>query len=500
MMAARTDSSMTLAHLLDGLAPAPAIEIDNLALDSRDVRGRCLFIAVSGSTTHGIQHVADALARGAVAVATDLPATDPRVQALQGRVPFVCLGNDRHIPALLASRLFAAPSESLSLVAITGTNGKSSIAWLVASALQRLARDSAVVGTLGSGRIDALAHQALTTPDAVSLQRRLRELADAGVSDVALEASSHALSQSRLAHIDIDIAVFSNLTRDHLDYHGTMEAYFEAKAALFTLPSLRARVIATDDAYGMTLWQRYPSESIRVSSAPLDSLPAQYVYVSTESVTLDGIRLVLESHVGSATIEAPLIGHFNVQNLALAFAVLLARGVSPMEAAGALSAVNAPPGRMQRIADSQLAVFVDYSHTPDALEQALLALRPHTSGRLFCVFGCGGERDRGKRAMMAAVAERIADVPVLTSDNPRSESVEQILEDMRAGLQGASAIIEPDRRAAIRRAIGDARNDDVVLIAGKGHEAFQTIAGQTLPFDDAIEARLALRARAVEDA
>ncbi|MEL7297189.1 MAG: UDP-N-acetylmuramoyl-L-alanyl-D-glutamate--2,6-diaminopimelate ligase [Pseudomonadota bacterium] len=499
MMAARTNNRVTLAQLMDGLAEAPAVDIDSLAIDSREVHGRCLFIAVSGLTTHGIEHVADALARGAVAVATDLPATDLRVQALQGQIPVVCIGDDRHVPALLASRLYAAPSESLSLVAITGTNGKSSVAWLVASALHGLAHDSAVMGTLGSGRIDALLNQTLTTPDAISVQRRLRELADDGVTDLALEASSHALSQSRLAHVDIDIAVFSNLSRDHLDYHGTMDAYFEAKAALFVLPSLTARIIATDDTYGLTLWQRYATEAIRVSTAPLDSLPAHYVFVSEQTLTIDGIRLTLNSHLGSATIDAPLIGQFNVQNLALAFAVLLARGFAPTEAARALSVVNAPPGRMQRIADSQLAVFVDYSHTPDALEQALLSLRPHTAGRLFCVFGCGGERDRGKRALMAAIAERIADVPVLTSDNPRSESIERILDDMSAGLRGSSAIIEPDRRAAIRSAIGEASVDDVVLIAGKGHERFQTIGGQSLPFDDAAEARLALRARAEED-
>ncbi|MFK8053924.1 MAG: UDP-N-acetylmuramoyl-L-alanyl-D-glutamate--2,6-diaminopimelate ligase [Woeseiaceae bacterium] len=500
MMAVSMSEPVVLKRLLAGIADAPELRVDSLSMDSRHIQGRCLFLALRGEQKHGMTFATQAVDAGAVAIVTDLPENDLRVQTLKRTVPVICIGTEKHLPALIASRFFDAPSERMNIVAVTGTNGKSSISWLISAALRELGESSAVMGTLGSGRLDALRKQQLTTPDPVSLQRRLAELNAEGVGFVALEASSHALVQARLAHTDIDIAMFSNLTRDHLDYHRDMDAYFEAKAALFAMPTLSERIISVDDEYGRQLFDRYADEAMAVSTAVLASRPDRFVCVQGAELSVDQTTLQLSSHRGDVEIRSSLIGDFNIQNLCLAFAALLALDVEAMAAAKALGLASPPPGRMQRVSSDKPAVFVDFSHTPDALRGALKTLRQQTVGALVCVFGCGGERDRGKRAEMAQVAEEHADRLVLTSDNPRGEPIDQIFDDMCGGLSREDHVVEPDRRQAIRAAISQAQADDVVLIAGKGHEAVQNIAGESLPFDDVIEARLAMRHRVGEGA
>ncbi|MEN7343955.1 MAG: UDP-N-acetylmuramoyl-L-alanyl-D-glutamate--2,6-diaminopimelate ligase [Pseudomonadota bacterium] len=493
MMAAKLDKTMRLDTLLAGIAPAPATEISGLTLDSKTLVRGSAFVAVQGATRHGFEFVDEALSRDAAAVITDLPETDLRVQALRRKLPVVSVAEDLRLPALLGSRFYAQPGDSLRIAAVTGTNGKSSISWLIAAALRAHGERSAIMGTLGSGPLRALRSQSLTTPDAITVQRRLSEFLGEGVTHVALEASSHALVQQRLAHSDIDIAVFSNLSRDHLDYHGSMDDYFEAKASLFEQQGLRDRIIATDDIYGQQLWQRYSDVAIQVSSTAIDDLPARFVCVRDAVQSVAGTQLTLSTDEGDVEVCTRLIGQFNIQNVCLAFAALRAHGLDPAAAADALADALPPPGRLQRVASGSPAVFVDFAHTPEALSLVLETLREGVSGKLICVFGCGGDRDKGKRPQMAAAAEAGADHLVLTSDNPRTEAIEEIIDGMLKGLTKKPSRIEFDRRAAIRAAIEMANDDDVVVIAGKGHEKFQVIDGQSLPFDDVLEARIALR-------
>lgn len=494
MMAARGHRTMSLTDLLAGITDAPDVAIGDVSLDSRSIGADGLFIAVQGHAHHGIEFVDQALVRGAVAIATDLAPEDLRVQALARRIPVLSIGRDRSTPALIAARWFEAPSERLRMLAVTGTNGKSSVSWLIAAALRVLGQPAGVIGTLGSGALNALRPESLTTPDAVSLQRRLAELNADGLTTVAIEASSHALDQARLAHVAIDVAVFSNLSRDHLDYHQDMASYFEAKAALFTCESLGERVIAIDDPWGRTLAARYP-DAVQVSSGTQSPDSDRFVIAEHLRMSAAGTEMEIVSHAGRVPFSSPLIGAFNVQNLLLAFAALQALGLDGADIAAALGASPAPPGRMQRAAAATPAVFVDFAHTPDALAAALVTLRALTDGALWCVFGCGGDRDRGKRALMAQAAEQHADQVLLTSDNPRSEAIEAIFDDMQQGLTRPPFAIIADRRDAIRSAVNAAADNDVILIAGKGHESQQAIGARRLPFDDLIEARLAIRDR-----
>lgn len=492
---------MTLAALLQGIATAPALAMSDLTLDSRAVATGGVFLALSGTARHGIEFADQACDRGAVAIITDLPQSDPRVSALGLSIPVISVPADTALASTLAVRFFADPTAHLDTVAVTGTNGKTSICWLVSNALERLGRAAAFMGTLGHGQPSALQPQSLTTPDAVSLQRYAYQLLQQNFSALVFEASSHAISQGRLAATSVDVAVFSNLTRDHLDYHGEMEAYFEAKAALFALPQIGVRICAIDDHYGRILWQRFADSAWAVTTESLASIPTAArtpgcVAVKQFVQTPTGLQVTLQRIEGEYEISSCLYGDFNVQNIALAFAALCAVGVAPDAAAASLAEVAPPPGRMQRVVDAQPAVYVDYCHTPAALHAALSTLRAHTDGHLWCVFGCGGERDRGKRPLMARAAQS-ADRVVVTSDNPRSEDPDRIIDDVVAGLDTAPIWCDPDRAAAIHYAISHAQRDDVVLIAGKGHERVQWIDGDCVPFDDVQVAETALHQRGV---
>jgi UDP-N-acetylmuramoyl-L-alanyl-D-glutamate--2,6-diaminopimelate ligase len=476
-----------------------------LRSDSRAVVAGDAFFAYPGERSDGRRHIAQAIERGAAAIVWEGDGF--------GWQPGWALPH-RPVPGLkplcgpIASRFLDEPSARIEVVAVTGTNGKTSCTQWIAQGLQRAGRDAAVIGTLGAGRPGALADVGLTTPDALALQHLFADLAADGVGDVAIEASSIGLDQGRLDGTRIAVAVYTNLSRDHLDHHGTMQAYAGAKAALFAWPGLRAVVVNLDDPWvGAMLAPVAPGVPRIGYRVARPGVRAHAQAVGRElvaaSVAMDarGMRIGLDGDFGSATFTTPLIGRFNVENLLAVCGAWLAMGLGLDAAVDGLSALAPVPGRLQSVpgGDAAPLVIVDYAHTPEALANALQALRPVADargGRLWCLFGAGGDRDAGKRPEMGAAAERLADHAVLTSDNPRSESPQAILDAIRAGMAAAPTACEPDRAVAIRDTIRAAGAADVVLLAGKGHEPYQEIAGVRHPFSDLDHASAALAARA----
>lgn len=476
-----TGTAKSLRALLEGLGSLDVASdrlVQALALDSRDVTPGCLFLAVPGSQHDGRTFIGDAIARGAAAVAYEAGSfTAPALS-----VPAVAVIDlVRHV-STIAHRFYDAPSHQLVVVGVTGTNGKTTCTQLLAQALDRPPRRCAVIGTLGYGFPGALDASVNTTPDAVTVQRLLAGFAAARAAYTAMEVSSHALDQYRVSAVSFHVAVFTNLTRDHLDYHGDMERYAAAKGRLFMEGNLRAAVINRDDEYGRKLVGLLAERRTPVITY---GLSVGDVHARTLTCARDGLRLRAITPQGEVTIEAPLFGSFNASNLLAGLATLLALGLELQDAGRRLSGVRPVPGRVERFkgSDKQPLAVVDYAHTPDALEQVLLALRPHVNGRLWCVFGCGGNRDRGKRPEMGAIAERLADIVILTDDNPRLESGDAIIRDIAAGMRNAPRVIR-DRRAAIAAAVAEGATEDVVLIAGKGHEDYQEVAGKRHPYSD----------------
>jgi UDP-N-acetylmuramoyl-L-alanyl-D-glutamate--2,6-diaminopimelate ligase len=500
-------SAMTLAELLDGIASAAdgGIVVSGLTQDSHAVRAGDAFVALQGARTHGMAFAPDAVARGAVAILAEVgtgnreQGTAASAPALQPRspipVPAVWIEGLRTHLGAIASRFHGDPSASLHVVGVTGTNGKTSTVQLLAQAFTLLGHRAATIGTLGAGLHGALHEGERTTPDVIRVHGLLAEFRDAGATHVAMEVSSHALDQHRVDGVRFDVAVFTNLTRDHLDYHHTMEAYGAAKARLFAWPGLRAAVINVDDAFGRELAARLPARvhTLRCATGAGDAeLRARDVHTHS-----DGIDFELVTPWGSGAVRSRLLGRFNVANLLAVAGVLGALDVPFAQMLPALESLQPVAGRMSRIGGGALPlVVVDYSHTPDALEQALLTLRAHCEGKLICVFGCGGERDAGKRPEMGGIAERLADLAIVTDDNPRGEDGDAIVAQILAGMRSPErAIVERDRAHAIDLALARASEGDVVLLAGKGHEAYQESAGVKRAFDDLQVARAALEAR-----
>jgi UDP-N-acetylmuramoyl-L-alanyl-D-glutamate--2,6-diaminopimelate ligase len=478
-------ASVRLDALLADVADAPAVTVAGLTLDSREVADGDAFVALKGGSRHGLDHVAQAFARGARAVLWD--PDEGRAPASAG-IPCVAVPRLRERLGAIADRFFGAPSSRLTVAGVTGTNGKTTCAWLLAGAVERLARRGAYLGTLGAGFPPDVARGALTTPDVVALHRELRALLDAGATHVAMEVSSHALDQRRVDGVRMQVAAFCNLTRDHLDYHGTMEHYAEAKRRLFGLPGLEHAVINTGDPVGADFAARLGAGVALTAVAVGGPAPvaARFVHVSRVMPGDDGLELDVAGHFGRRRLRSRLIGGFNAENLAVTLGVLLAWDFGIDEALAALAGCDAPPGRMEshRLANGALAV-VDYAHTPDALGKALTALRAHAHGRVMVVFGCGGERDPGKRPLMGEAAERLADRVFVTDDNPRGEDADRIVAMIREGMsQPARAQVERDRALAIGAALDEARPGDVVLVAGKGHEEFQLVGNERRPFSD----------------
>jgi UDP-N-acetylmuramoyl-L-alanyl-D-glutamate--2,6-diaminopimelate ligase len=480
----------SLVALLEGIAePSRDVELRDIDLDSRRITPGAAFLACQGRTTHGLAHAAEAVARGASAVLWE-PAEGVEPPTLSTQVEVVAVTGLRHQAGTIADRFFRAPSADLRIAAFTGTNGKTTCAYLLAQAADLLGHRGAYLGTLGFGRPGALREAGLTTPDVVSVHRRLAEARDAGAKSLGMEVSSHALDQARVAGVRFESAAFTNLTRDHLEYHGTLEAYGDAKARLFAAPGLAHAVINVRDGFGRALVERVgPGVDLVLysTSNELWAEPgADWIRLPELRATTAGLTLHVESSWGAGTLRSPLIGEFNAENLLAVLAVLLGWNVPLQQALVALAACGAPPGRMEAFGGgAQPLALVDYAHTPDALAKVLDAARAHARGRLFCVFGCGGDRDPGKRPLMGAVAEAHADIVVLTDDNPRSESSRAILEQILAGMRDSDpAHVIADRAEAIHYALMEADAGDVVVIAGKGHEDHQIVGGESRPFSD----------------
>lgn len=495
-----------LRELLAGLSEVdvPDIEIHDLTIDSRQARSGSAFIALpglrnprTGTRSHGVSFAAQAVAAGASVVLWE-PADGLASPALPKHIVAIAVPFLGSIVGAMADRFFDAPSRTVSVNAVTGTNGKTTTAYVLAAALSLLGKDAAYAGTLGHGRINAVKPGTHTTPDSITVHREIAELRDAGVRHLGIEVSSHALDQQRIAGLRVDTAVFTNLTHDHLDYHGTFEAYGAAKAQLFSWPALRHAVINGDDAFGRELAVHHTRAAMltlygRSSAAKVGA--AQYLIASSVVAAPAGLQIDIDSSWGSAVLHSRFIGEFNVDNLLAVLGVLLGAGCSLDDSVSALEQCVAPPGRMEAfsVAGKPLAV-VDYAHTPDALEKALSAARRHCRGKLICVFGCGGDRDPAKRPVMGAIAEHLADVAIVTDDNPRTEDGALIVADILKGMsQPERATVERHRARAIERAIQMSNAADVVLIAGKGHEDYQIVGLEKRYFSDRDVVLAALR-------
>jgi UDP-N-acetylmuramyl-tripeptide synthetase len=481
-----------------------------LHTDSRRVSAGDGFIAWPGGVTDGRQFVASALKQGATACVVEQSGADafawgenPAIATYEGL---------KAASGLIAAAYYEQPSLALDVVAITGTNGKTSTAWWLAHALQNAGKRCAIVGTLGVGEVAHLEVTGMTTPDPVLLQARLRDMADAGVDVCAIEASSIGLAEHRLDGTQVRVAMFTNFTQDHLDYHGDMASYWQAKLALFSWAGLQAAVVNVDDAQGaalatqlqargdLSVWTvscglHSASGAATNKSASAQHIVARHIEHGAMGLCFD----VVEGHEVHA-LSTQLVGHYNVSNVLGVIACLRALGDSLTDTVQACRVLPAVPGRMQTVGVAgEPLVVIDYAHTPDAVAhavQALLPLAQSRGGELTCVLGCGGDRDAAKRPLMAAAAEQYAQHVVLTSDNPRSEDPQTILNHMLAGLQRASkAIVMTDRAQAIAQTVQNARAQDVVLVAGKGHENYQEISGVKHPFSDVQHAREALQHR-----
>ncbi len=468
------------------LAPQWNIEFNDLVLDSRQVSAGDLFVAVIGHQQDGRAFIDAAIAQGAVAVITEHDHL--AVLSVHGTVPVI--GLPQLSAQLSQLGLMAYPAaRQARLIGVTGTNGKTTVTQLCAQLLTELGQVAGVMGTVGNGLWGQLQPSVNTTSDALTVAKQLSCQAQAGADVVALEISSHGLTQGRVAALPIEVAVFTNLSRDHLDYHGDMASYAAAKRRLFSQPDLQAAVLNGDDEYGQR-WllelQAQGLDTIRYSiDGAAGAAGTRWLRASQVHYHGQGISAAIDGSFGQGQLHLPLLGAFNLANALAAMAALLAQGHSLPALLQAVTKLRPADGRMETFGQAHgPTLVVDYAHTPDALQQALQALRLHCHGRLWCVFGCGGDRDRGKRPLMAAAAEQGADHLVITADNPRSETFEAIVADMQTGLTQAPYLIEADRPSAVRQAHALADAADVILLAGKGHEDYQLIAGQTLPYNE----------------
>jgi UDP-N-acetylmuramoyl-L-alanyl-D-glutamate--2,6-diaminopimelate ligase len=485
--------AMLLSELLPDVPGVPAeLAITGLVQDSRAIRPGDAFVAIAGFGAHGLNFVDVAREAGVAAILfeppapADIPAPADAIAVPGLRARLGELGDCFH----------GRPSQAMTVVGVTGTNGKTSTVQLLTQAWALRGVRNGSIGTLGAGLYGEVVPTGFTTPLVLQLHALLAQLRDAGAQAVAMEVSSHALDQGRVDAVHFDVAVFTNLTRDHLDYHGDMQAYGAAKAKLLAWPGLRAAVVNLDDAYGRELRAALPAGTHTIG---LSSRGAQ-ADVRAENVVLDATGIGFDLIVGDerASVQSPLLGRFNVDNLLAVAGALHALGETADAIATTLSQLQPVAGRMNRLGGDHAMplVVIDYAHTPDALEQALSSLRAHAQGRLVCVFGCGGERDVGKRPQMAAIAEAGADLVIVTDDNPRGEDGDAIVADIVKGFSRPGAVlVQRDRAAAIARAIGAASASDIVLVAGKGHEPYQEIAGVRHPFDDTAVARALLQER-----
>ncbi|GAA5218906.1 UDP-N-acetylmuramoyl-L-alanyl-D-glutamate--2,6-diaminopimelate ligase [Corallincola platygyrae] len=478
----------------------PALALAQMHLDSRRIKPGDLFVAIQGHEIDGRRFISQAIAAGAAAILSHGDVAEliwhsaEQGQKAQ-KVPEVRLPElNSRLPAL-ASAFYDNPGAAMDIVGVTGTNGKSSVCAMVAQLADQVNGGGAMVGTLGWGRFDQVHETANTTPDAVVFQQILRQLADEQVTTLGIEVSSHGLVQGRVDAVPIKTAVFTNLSREHLDYHGDMDSYFEAKKRLFVLPGLAHAVVNVDSNEGRILTTQISTEVSLCAVGAIDSVrevgSEHFIGYRNLSRFADGLRCELESSWGSADFYLPLLGDFNLDNFLCAAGALCLNGAAFEAVITAAAKLKPAAGRMELFHKEGLpALVVDYAHTPDALEKALLASRHHCRGQLWCVFGCGGDRDKGKRPLMAKVAEAHAEQLIVTADNPRTEPQAQITSDILRGLsEHAPVSVIEDRTKAITEAFRQAANEDLILVAGKGHEDYQVVGEQVLTHDDRLIAR-----------
>ncbi|MES2675994.1 MAG: UDP-N-acetylmuramoyl-L-alanyl-D-glutamate--2,6-diaminopimelate ligase [Pseudomonadota bacterium] len=512
MMHQHQYASFNLQQLLPEmqLDSAAKIEISGICLDSRQLKKGEVFIAFVGTKIDGRHFIAAAIESGATAILVE---ADQQWQGINwiGSVPIIALDKLAQRVSEIAGNFYQHPSKKTRLIGVTGTNGKTTCTLLLSQLAALLQKRGGVVGTLGFGLLDStlvapLAQQigavqstGLTTPDPVSLQKILAQFVDQKALTVAMEVSSHSLVLGRVAALQFDTAIFTNLTQDHLDFHGDIKQYGKAKEKLLAMPNLRHAIINFDDPWAKSLQQMVPAEVGTASFSVEDS--AADIYLSDLRLTANGAQARLHSPWGEADLISPFIGKFNLSNLLAVIASMCVAGFPLQDVLGFVPQLQAAPGRMQAVAldasNQDINVIVDYAHTPDALENSLRAIREHTaSARVWTVFGCGGDRDKTKRPLMGRIAEINSDYIILTNDNPRNEEPSAIAADIIRGLHNPNGyLLIADRAQAIDFAVQQAKAGDVVLVAGKGHEDYQIFAGQTLPFSDIRQARLALQRR-----
>ncbi len=489
--------NMRLSTLLAGEFKLPQEvdrEISDLTLDSRQVQQNGLFLAVKGTQLDGRSYIPNALAKGAAAILVDAESANEAV-TFQQHIPLIPIQQLQSKIGELAARFYDYPSKKLRMIGVTGTSGKTSCTHFIAQSFQALQIPCGIIGTLGSGFFGALNETGLTTPDAITLQKILHQFVLQGAKAVAMEVSSHSIDQGRVNGIEFDIGIFTNLSQDHLDYHGDLEAYAAVKRRFLAELPTENVIINADDSYGRRWLNDLAAQKsvIAYGTRKTLSIPTSIPYVYTDEIelTLHGIKAAVYSPWGEGELMLPLIGQFNLSNALALLATLCISKVPFQDACNAMTKLSTVPGRMQTLGgNGKPLVVVDYAHKPDALEKVLQALRSHTEGKLWCVFGCGGERDRGKRPLMAQIAERIADHVIVTNDNPRRESPEEIAAEICRGFSHPERVsIELDRSKAIENSIQWASAKDCVLIAGKGAEHYQQIGDTKLPFDDVLKVK-----------
>jgi len=473
---------MSVVGLFDGLAKnVPDCSVIDMTTDSRRVVPGGLFLACQGAGGHGLDYMDQALAAGAAAVAWN---DDRDAPELPDSVAGFSVSDLDDQVGVLADRFFDKPSERMPVTGVTGTNGKTTTAWLATGALNKLLGRTAYLGTVGYGFTDALEPAALTTPGVIAVHRRLAGLADQGAVAAVMEVSSHGLDQGRVDNVRFKVAAFTNLSRDHLDYHGSTEAYQAAKAKLFTEFKPEFAVLNVADEFGREL-ARLLHKDVHLLSVSADPRHEAALCAEVMGMNAKGMHVRFSGEYGEAEMITPLWGRFNAENLVVAAGILLAQGFELKAAVAALASCDAPAGRMEVLPGSpgQPLVVVDFAHTPDALQKALESIREHCDGALWCVFGCGGDRDSGKRSQMGSVAEASADQIIITDDNPRDEDPAAIVAGILEGFSNKPEVIH-DRAAAINAAVSTAKSGDVVLIAGKGSETYQISNDQQFEFSD----------------
>lgn len=481
-------TSKDLLSLLVGLVKNPAViknvEITSVSMDSRQVEVGALFIATAKQQQERQNHIEQAISSGAKAILIDEVAVD---EMKYGSAQIIVLKELERKVSEIAARFFGHPSLGQTVIAVTGTNGKTSVTQFIAQCIELSGQACGVIGTLGSGRINALTETGMTTPDPVKVQAMLAAFFKQSIHTVVIEASSHALEQGRLNSVAVDVAVLTNLSRDHLDYHGDMASYAEAKKRLFRFDSVKTAVINAQDKVGQELMQELTgNKAIHVVTYGQNCNAV--IAANDPIMTVKGVNFNLVKDALFSKIESTLLGSFNIDNLLATASSLLAIGLSFEQVVIGLQQCHAAEGRMEVYShQGQPTVVVDFAHTPDALTKALQSLQQHKSaqGQLWCVFGCGGARDVGKRPLMGAAVEKNADQIIITSDNPRNESNEVIVEAILNGLENQDNVyIEHDRQIAIKYAISNAKQHDMILVAGKGHEQYQEIKGLKKPHSD----------------